>query len=275
MSLANNKFRLIAFDIDGTILNGDLKVCERLKDVVKDLQHKNYMFTLVTARPPLAALDFAQELNIQDDIIVLNGSLITNQYRSVSYNCKFEVNLLKNLLNELNPYSSKISINYYHDFEWIIGEKMHEIDPSLRELIDLENYKPIYDSTPPSQVNKVSIMGGTELLKHVKHLNIAHHAQENLSVVFSHPNYLEVTCNTISKLNGLNEFALKRNIELSQIMAFGDGENDIPMLKGVGHGVAMGNALSHVKSAAHAVTLTHYEDGVAIYLENLINKGLL
>jgi Cof subfamily protein (haloacid dehalogenase superfamily) len=118
----------------------------------------------------------------------------------------------------------------------------------------------------PQDVNKITLVGEADLLANAQAKLVQ---DDSLLVSFSHTHYLEITCNTISKFNGLAYYADKLSIPIAQVIAFGDGENDIPMLSGVGLGVAMGNAKEHVKAAAKDVAGNNYEEGVANYLSKL------
>ena len=96
---------------------------------------------------------------------------------------------------------------------------------------------------------------------------IALHLPPDLTVVRTAPFYLEIIPISINKGKGLSDICDRLEIPLSASAAFGDSENDIPMLKAAGWGVAMGNAEDAVKEAADTVTITNNEDGIAIALK--------
>jgi hypothetical protein len=260
-------YKLIAFDIDGTILDERGQVCERLKDVVSYLKMQGYLFTLVSARLPLSVIDIAEELGLEDDLVALNGSLITNFRKEIMYSNTFTINRVEDALTKV---SHELSLCFYHEFNWWVENPSKYTDLEAKYIG--HNYQ-INNTIRPTHLNKVCVIGEHALLvgaaKVLKQL-------QNMNVEFSHTNYLELTCSSISKLNALVHYAKARGFTPSQILAFGDGENDIPMLSGVGHGVAMHNALQHVKDSAHAITPhSHIDQGVARYLEHLISSGVL
>ena len=83
----NNNYKLIAFDVDGTILTNQSEVCPELIKTVAQLKQKGYFFTIASARFPISALNVAVKLGIEkEDIITLNGGFITNNQHSVVYN---------------------------------------------------------------------------------------------------------------------------------------------------------------------------------------------
>lgn len=83
-----------------------------------------------------------------------------------------------------------------------------------------------------------------------------------------HPAFMDVIAKGISKSNGIDAILAKEGISLQETMAFGDGGNDIDMLKHVGYGVAMGNAADDVKQAADYVTTEIDNDGIAHALKH-------
>ena len=88
--------------------------------------------------------------------------------------------------------------------------------------------------------------------------------------VTAYPYNLEVNMPAATKGSGLMQLAQILGLERGQVMAFGDGGNDVPMLRSAGVGVAMGNACDEAKAAAACVGPTNNEDGVAQVLEALV-----
>ena len=82
--------------------------------------------------------------------------------------------------------------------------------------------------------------------------------------------YLEIIPSVINKGQGIRDICGVLGLEPAQVIAFGDAQNDIPMLRVAGMGVAMGNAAEAVKAAADLVTCSNNEDGIAAALEKLL-----
>lgn len=265
----NKNYKLVAFDVDGTILINQCDVCPELIRIVAELKQKGYIFTIASARFPISALNIAAKLGIgKEDIITLNGGFITNNEHSVIYNKTFALD--DNIKKLFANISSEISICYYAQFDWISTIK-NSYTEAERRLVGID-YDPYTKQTIPSQLNKVTLLGDQADLQHVqKQL----HTIKDLTAAFSHTSYLEVMHSSISKFDGLMKLAKARSINVEQIIAFGDGENDIPMLQGVGLGVAMANASEQVKDAAKAVAGYNYSAGVATYLKKLISQRIL
>ena len=88
-----------------------------------------------------------------------------------------------------------------------------------------------------------------------------------LTVVQTAPFYLEVIPASVNKGQGVLDTCRALGIDPADTVAFGDAQNDVPMLKAAGIGVAMGNAAAAVRAAADAVTASNNEDGIALWLE--------
>ena len=99
---------------------------------------------------------------------------------------------------------------------------------------------------------------------------IAEKLPQSLTVVQTAAFYLEIIPAVINKGQGIFDVCRALGIRPEEVIAFGDAENDIPMLRAAGMGVAMGNATEAVKAAADMVTLTNNEDGIAAALEMLL-----
>ncbi len=87
---------------------------------------------------------------------------------------------------------------------------------------------------------------------------------------FSGASFLEVGPAGVTKATGLERLCRRRGIEASDVVAFGDNINDVEMLAWAGLGVAMGNAAPEAKAAAHRVTASNDEDGIAQVIEQLL-----
>ena len=108
-----------------------------------------------------------------------------------------------------------------------------------------------------------------EALKTVQQ-KIAAFLPDSLTVVQTAAFYLEVIPRIINKGQGIRDICGVLGVDTAEVIAFGDAENDIPMLRAAGMGVAMGNAADAVKQAADMVTLSNNDDGIAAALEKLL-----
>ncbi|WP_263863100.1 HAD family hydrolase [Ligilactobacillus agilis] len=93
---------------------------------------------------------------------------------------------------------------------------------------------------------------------------------ENVSIVNSNPTYIEITHKDATKANAIAHVQAAEKITKDQLMAFGDGENDLPMLTAVGTAVVVANASAKIKQVADFISKSNDEDGVAYAIKRLI-----
>ena len=242
------KYKAVVCDIDGTILDANHQIPDELTNLFTQLQSAGVIVTLASARPTLSILEVGNQLNLQAPLIALNGSLMVNS------------------VLETFP---DILVNSYNGAKWYANQHNENI---LREE-NFVKFKAQIGANFPELSNMVVLIA-----QHTKLLAVQQHIlnyEPDLSAVFSHPEYLHVAVHGVCKGSGVAQFAHMHRLELSDFIAFGDGENDISMLQQVGHGVAMGNASARVKQAVTRVTSSNQELGVVRYLENLLKLGLI
>ena len=119
------------------------------------------------------------------------------------------------------------------------------------------------------EVNKILVAGQPEYLQEVWR-SMAAPFEGELSSMFTAPFYYEFTPLGVDKTSALLETFAKLDISTSEVIAFGDAQNDQSMIEWSGIGVAMGNAVDEVKAVANYVTLSNNEDGIAVALEKFL-----
>ena len=155
-----------------------------------------------------------------------------------------------------------------------------EIDETVEEETTLENglqetVEPVYLEI--STLDEFLTFAPIKILMSVQpeelidvQRQIADFLPESLTVVQTAAFYLEVIPKVINKGQGIRDICKILGIHTEEVISFGDAENDIPMLREAGMGVAMGNAAEAVKAAADMVTLSNNADGIAAALEKLL-----
>jgi len=139
--------------------------------------------------------------------------------------------------------------DYYEKFVSVKGE-----------IVNLDDFEPL-------NFTKLMYLGDNQFLSDLE-ARINNQIGNDMSIVFSNPMFLEFMDGMVSKGHALFEVAEHLGIEISNIMAFGDGNNDISMIETAGIGVAMENATPDVRSVANEITLSNNDDGVAEFLED-------
>lgn len=265
-----NKFKMICLDIDGTLLNSNHKITEKVKDTIKKITNEKQIHViLVSARMPKGILFLQKELEIEQPIICYSGALILDKEKNILSKQAIDIFNLQEIYKFANKL--KVHVSLYKDDEWYIEEldewakqesEITNIIPSIVNFGELiESWK--QEGTGPNKILCMARANEINILKE----NIK---CESLNVYPSKPTYLEIMSGKASKTSAINCLRKNFNIERSEIIAIGDNYNDIDMIKYAGVGIAMGNSPDDVKKHANDVTLTNDKDGVAEAIKKYI-----
>ena len=250
--------RLMVSDLDGTLLNEKGIVSKETAHAVKQVVKKGNIFAIATGRI------YSQTEHVRDALgdeilcICSNGAVVYENGNIISKHPLSKDSVEKLLNIDLSKYSSNIALNGFTIDEWItttFDEFMDELGKrtgtpcrvcSFEEFKGHECLKVFFSSLDHECL--------VELEKDLKE------QFPHLEIVFSHPSCLEVNEKGISKFRALENYCKRTDIDVSDVIAFGDAFNDYEMLKNVGHPCLMGNCLPKLKEAithGTAVSYTH------------------
>ena len=263
--------RLIATDLDGTLLNNEHKISDYNKKVISAVNEKGIKVILSTGRPTSAATKFLDDLNIETDMISFNGAMITDRNGNILY----ENNLESSIGKELIEIAKKYKI-YYQGF---LGERWNLSDAKSKwlnfyiSIAKIDNYSVGFDNIKDFSFSKFMFIGENEILKEIAE-ELDKKLKDKVYYAFSRPVYLEVHSPKVSKANALCFLLNKYDIKKENVMAFGDNNNDIEMLEIAGISVAVDNAENSVKEKAKYITKSNIENGVGYFINEYFNLGL-
>ena len=262
--------RIIAMDLDGTLSNDKKEITPLTRKVLMDAQKKGIRLVLASARPAPGLFREANALSVQDYggiLMSYNGGCITDAAtRRVLYKTGIDMEVMRGVLRMLKgfPVTPILDDGVQFYVEDKNGFKVdYECRNNCMECTEVGDPAEFLHFSPV----KVLMSADPAVIKDVQKV-IAERLPENLTVVQTAPFYLEVIPRSINKGEGLKNVCELLGVRPEDTIAFGDAENDIPMLKAAGIGVAMGNADERTKAAADYVTLTNNEDGIACALQH-------
>jgi hypothetical protein len=263
--------KLIASDLDDTLLNNDYKISERDKETIKKLKGKGIYFTIATGRVTYSVRKFAQELGVEVPYISFNGAKITDPKNdNMVFSRELEKHRIKNILEyaedrgiHCNVYSDeKIFIKnntkwseYYNTFS------QHQNVEEVGSLIEFE-----FKETP-----KILLLDEHEVLKNALD-EIKDFVDKDINIYFSKPNFLEFTHKQASKGDALKHIAELLGIKRNEVAAIGDSFNDESMIKYAGLSAVVGNGRDELKKIADFVSATNDESGFSDFVESKILK---
>ncbi|WP_283679324.1 sugar-phosphatase [Lentilactobacillus sp. Marseille-Q4993] len=266
--------KLIAIDIDGTLLNDDHELTQNTIDAITAAREKGVKVVLCTGRPLSGVKPYLDKLAIdgkEEYAITFNGAMAQNLEGTVITHHTLAYDDF--LLTEM--YSRKYNAHYQIETTDEIIATNQELSPfTIGEsyLVRL----PIVYKTPEQITNDLTISKAMfvdfpEVIDRLK-TELPKSLSEDLYVVQSEPYFIEVMNKKASKGNTLSELAEQLGLTAENVMAIGDQGNDLTMVKYAGMGVAMGNGIDDVKAAANFVTKTNQENGVAYAINKYVNE---
>jgi Cof subfamily protein (haloacid dehalogenase superfamily) len=257
--------KLIASDLDDTLLDSELRISQENKDAVRDALAQGMVFTIATGRMFQSAAPYAVELGLdeQQPLICYNGALI----KRLSGETLYERFLSTDVSLAVVEYGMQQgwTVNVYYEDELYVSEINQNV----------ENYAAIaqVDVKAVGDLRKFIADGGKRLAKILipgpadqspaRSQALRRLVGPEVEIACSKPEYVEITSLNTHKGRALQWLAEFMGVRREEVLVIGDGNNDVTMLEMAGIGVAVGNASQQAKKAAGFVTNTNLEHGVA------------
>ncbi len=286
-------YKLVAIDLDGTMLNQYGIITEKTKKAIKKVQDKGVEVMIASGRAITSVKRFSKEINSKKYFISGNGAItydIENnkilyenilkkqkalqiikicEENSIYYNIYTETGIIAKNLNYntlyyykdnlTKPDENRTHINIVEDVYNYIDEKNEKI---LKIMI-CDEHRAVFNSI----VRKLKEIPDIEVLD-VSHMSrkIIKQGTEEIALEYF---YTEVSAKNVDKWNALEEIIKLMNITKEEVVTIGDNANDLKMIKNAGLGIAMGESAPYIKQTANMVALSNEEDGVANILRKI------
>ncbi|AOS60980.1 HAD family hydrolase [Actinoalloteichus hymeniacidonis] len=263
--------RLVASDIDGTLLDPLEQIRPRTAAVVHRLQAADVPFILATGRAPRFVIPVSRMLDAPGLAVCINGAVVfdtrSEQVRSMHTLDAVLLNDVGEALLRLLPGCTlaveRIKTTGTGLNDEFLGGPGYVHPWSTESLIQSATIAEILGRPAVRLMARHDSLSSDEMAAAVTTM-----LGDVVEVAYSTDlGLIDVMPSGISKASGLAEITEDLGISAAEVIAFGDMPNDLPMLRWVGHGVAMGNAHPEVRDIADEVTVSNAEDGVAHVLE--------
>ena len=266
------KYRLLASDLDGTLVTDDKRVTGRTKRAVEAMTAKGGIMVLSSGRPSYGVWHVARELSLDREggyILAYNGGELLDCRTG---EVKFSVTIPKDRIPEIIGLSRqyKTAILTYEG-EYIITEsgddiyvagEARNVRMKIKEVPDMISYL-----TFP--IVKLMMVGSEEQILKMEPV-MREALGPEFSVFRSEAYHLEILPAGIDKGSGLLKTLDYLGIPREEAISCGDYDNDIPMNEAAGLGVAMANGCPEIKEKADYITLSNEQDGVALVIEKFM-----
>ncbi|MFD2169540.1 Cof-type HAD-IIB family hydrolase [Tumebacillus lipolyticus] len=263
--------KLIALDLDGTLLNKQKKITPRTKGVLEEAMRMGHHVVIATGRPPRASLNYYHELGLHTPMVNFNGALVHHAVDEEwgHHHFPLERATALQVLDVCEQFGihnvmAEIKDDFYlkqHDAKIvnILGEGRQPL--AVGAIHDLLHDHP----------TSLLIQAREEVVSDLRaHLH-QHHADLIEHRYWGTPwNVIEVMKAGVNKATGLSLIVESLGLNREQVIAFGDEDNDFAMIEYAGLGVAMGNANLELKAIADSICDTNDNDGIAQMLERLL-----
>lgn len=287
-------YKLVAIDLDGTMLNSYGIVTDYTKEIIQKVQEKGVEVIIASGRPIDSIKTIAKEIksekffisgngailyDIKKDEIIYENTLKKSKILDIIKICE-ENSIYYNIYTEKEILAKSLNYNVLYYYK----ENLTKEEESKTHINIIEN---IYDyiSNRNEKVIKIticdenktifnSIMKKLKEIEEIEVLEVSHMSRkmirqgtEEVPIEYF---YTEISAKNVDKWNAIEILAEKMKIEKEQIIAIGDNDNDKKMIENAGMGVAMKESAPEITKNAKFVTLSNNEDGVAKALKQLI-----
>ena len=266
---ADHAVRLVASDLDGTLLGPDATVSDRTRAALARVRQAGIVVVLVTGRPPRAVREIATRAGLGGLAICANGALVYDlDADEVATSSPLPAPVGARLVSELREalpgvvFASEDERGFRRETAWA-----HRGLAQADEIVHADPLDLVAEPVSKLLVRHPELRF-SDLVERIRVL-----AGDEAVVTWSGVGLAEVSAAGVTKAYALDWVCRRLGIASSEVVAFGDMPNDLPMLAWAGHSVAVANAPEGVRMAADEVTASNVEDGVAVVLERLIQPA--
>lgn len=271
--------KLVAIDLDGTLLNSEKLLSKENKAVIKEAKEAGVQVVLCTGRPLRSMQHLLEEADLMDEediVITYNGGLIQKAktgeiINEITFNREESLDIYQ-LGQQLNLPVNFIDLDYVYEPEYPAGAESIYMNASREipkenalEFVDVD----VKNLPHPFKINKIVMSRPAEELDAVIP-KIPDTYHEKYNIYKSQSFILEVLPDHVDKGYSMRIIGDMLGLKEEQIMGIGDQENDLSLVKNAGFGVAMGNAIAPVKEAANYITKSNDENGVAYAIRKFV-----
>lgn len=261
-------YKLIAIDVDDTLLTDDLIVTDGTRNAMEAAIAAGVTVTLATGRMFASAQKIARQINLNVPIITYQGALVKTL---LDGQVLYERNVPTDAALELHDYCVKhgLHLQLYVDDELYGTEDNDKIKAYSRLSNIPYRIEPDFGKLITKPMNKMLVIDDPDRLDAIA-LELAPLLGDRMHITKSKAHYLEFMHKEGTKGHALQFMARHLGCTMDQTIAMGDAWNDREMIQAAGLGVAMGNSIEALKEIADYVTFTNNEEGVRHVIEKFV-----
>jgi Cof subfamily protein (haloacid dehalogenase superfamily) len=262
-------YRLAAIDLDGTLLNREHRISPRNARAVQALATRGVVCVIASGRMHEATTRFYHELQLDAPIISYNGAMVKHpRTGEVWHHARVPADAAAEVVQFCAEQG--FHLNYYLDDHLYVAQRGVWAEFYVRQtgspMEVIEDLRPLRGSAPTKMILIDTPETTDRLLEHFRR-----RFGSALYITKTNPEYLEFMNPATDKGVALALLAERLGIAREETIAIGDGNNDLPMIRWAGLGVAMQNASEAIRAQADRIAPSFDEDGLALFLEALLD----
>lgn len=270
--------KLVAIDIDGTLVNEQKILTDKVRDAIRQAIDQDVKIVLCTGRPFAGIRPYIEQLAFKKEeeyVISHNGAAITRlDSMEVVDQQPLRHEEIVELVQAAKGYPAEILLLNEEKF-YVVARNGDEISQGVLDegkLVQMDvELIPIDQLPADEQMLKMLFYGSANEVDVVEQA-LPPVFRERFYIVRSQPNLLEIMAKGTNKGTALKKLAGQLGLSMDEVMAIGDGDNDYEMIEAAGLGIVMENGTDHLKGIAHGITLSNEDDGVAHAFEKWVFK---
>ena len=258
--IKEKNIRLVVTDLDDTLLSPDKEISEEAAEIIDGLEERGIKFTFITGRPPYAIERFAEKVRITAPVVACNGAMLVDRAAGTVFpQAALNPGPLLEILKDASGQGHTVLV-LAGQTEYTLGEtawtrKRKEAGREL-PVARIENLLSAGD------IYKVNIMEEKDAPPFDGILARILERKDDYSVSVYGKSGCEIVAKGVNKRTGLLKLCEQCGIPPESVLAIGDNENDIEMIRAAGTGAAVENAVKRVKESADYICKNSYTDGV-------------
>lgn len=256
--------KLVALDVDGTIVDGSNTISPATADAVRRVAEAGIPVVISTGRAVPGAFEVCDRLSLPDGLAVCSNGAVLIGYRpvevihAVTFDASEAVQRVLTAVPDAFVAVEEVGVGYRVNQPFPSGE--------ITGAISIEDTDSLISEPVTRVIIRAPSHGPEEFHELVEGLGLT-----ETNYYIGYTAWLDIAPLGISKASGLERVADRLGVDPADVLAVGDGFNDVEMLRWAGRGVAMGHAPDALKQAADAVTGSVFEDGLAAELARYVD----
>ena len=250
--------QLIAADLDGTLLNPDKQIADATLDAIHALP---IPFVIASARPPRSVRHIFHQLRLDTLQINYNGALIWDEPNHLAVEHRpLSGQLVLDIIRFARALDHHILVTCEILDRWHTDRLDNTYTTATGQLFQPDEIAPV-ESFCTGPVTKLLLLGPPTAMASLRP-QVLKHFGHAINMVSTDPELLQIMEKQVSKAAALRSLVTRYGVPLENVLAIGDGENDLEMLQECGIGVAVANAAPALKAAANWIAPSPNSHGV-------------